>query len=68
MLLALLMIGEAFVALIHPRRYLRLWEFGPAPCQDLIVSLRQKPELVRGLAIGELALGLFLALGGTHEG
>lgn len=67
MLLALLMIGEGLVTLIHPRRYLLLWVFGPPPFQDFIETLRQKPELTRSIAVGELALGLWLALGDTQD-
>jgi hypothetical protein len=60
--LGLLMIGEGMAALIHPRRYLRLWRLGPEPCKKIVDEFVAHPEATRALAAAELALGIWLAL------
>lgn len=66
-LLGLLMTGEGLVALVHPRKYLKLWRIGPEPCKQVVDDLVKRPELCRALAVLELAAGLWLALWVTED-
>src|ERR1041385_9221101 len=59
--LAMMMVGDALVTLIDPQRHCRLWMKGPEKWQQFIGMFVQHPCIARGLALGELGLGKWLA-------
>jgi hypothetical protein len=59
--LAMMMVGEAMVTLIDPKRHCRLWMRGPERWKQFIQLFVEHPVLTRGLALGELGLGVWLA-------
>lgn len=59
--LAMLMIGDGVLALVEPRRHLRLWEDGPSWWRGLVEPFVRRPNLTRCLGAGEIALGIWLA-------
>jgi hypothetical protein len=61
-LFALLLIGEGVVGMLHPDRYLRLWELGPRPFRELIKWCEARPGLLRLVCAAEAGAGLWLAL------
>ncbi len=61
-LLALALVGEGVVGLVHPTRYSRFWKIGPRPLRESIEALAQHRAVARGLFVVEIGLGLWLAL------
>lgn len=59
--LAIFMVGDGLITLLHPRRQARLWRAGPPGWRDLFDWLEERPGLTAGLAAAEAALGLWLA-------
>lgn len=59
--LAMIMIGDAFVTLFDPQRHCRLWMKGPEKWRQFVSVFVQHPGITRGLALGELGLGMWLA-------
>jgi hypothetical protein len=59
--LAIMMIGDGLVTLVDPVRHCRLWMKGPRPWQRFLNVFVEHPVITRGLALGELALGIWLA-------
>jgi hypothetical protein len=59
--LAMVMIGDALVTLVDPQRHCRLWMKGPEKWRQFVSLFVQHPGITRGLALGELALGMWLA-------
>jgi hypothetical protein len=59
--LAMMMIGDALVTLVDPQRHYRLWMKGPETWRQFISLFVQHPGITRGLALGELGLGMWLA-------
>lgn len=55
------MIGDALVTLVDPQRHCRLWMKGPEKWREFISLFVQHPGITRGLALGELGLGMWLA-------
>jgi hypothetical protein len=62
--LALAVIGEGIVGLLHPKRYSLFWKLGPKPVRELTETLANNRDITRLLCAGEIGLGLWLAL---HE-
>ena len=58
---AMMMIGDALVTMVGPQRHCRLWMKGPEKWQQFIRLFVQHPGITRGLALGELGLGMWLA-------
>jgi hypothetical protein len=58
---AMLMIGDALVTLVDPQRHCRLWMRGPEKWRQFVGMFVDHPVLTRGLALGELGLGVWLA-------
>lgn len=58
---ALLLVGDGVVALLQPRRHVRLWRLGPAPWRRLMRAFERRPLLTAGLGALEAALGLWIA-------
>ena len=59
--LAIMMIGDALVTLVDPQRHCRLWMKGPEKWRQFVSMFVQHPGITRGLALGELGLGMWLA-------
>ncbi len=59
--LAMIMVGDALVTLVDPQRHCRLWMKGPDKWRQFISLFVQHPGITRGLALGELGLGMWLA-------
>jgi hypothetical protein len=59
--LAMMMVGDALVTLVDPQRHCRLWMKGPEKWREFISLLVQHPGITRGLALGELGVGMWLA-------
>ena len=59
--LAMMMIGDALVTLVDPQRHCRLWMKGPEKWREMIGVFVRHPGITRGLALGELGLGMWLA-------
>jgi hypothetical protein len=64
-ILAVGMIGEGIIGAIRPRRYLRLWRFGPKAYRDFIDALARRPRATRLMFAAEAGLGVWLALRNT---
>ncbi len=60
-LLAAWMIGEGIITLLFPARYYRLWSAGPGWKLDFVKELSKQPNIVRGIGLTELLIGLWLA-------
>ncbi len=60
--LALAMIGEGIVGLLRPSRYSRFWKVGPEPVREFTEYLAEHRDLTRAFCVGEIAVGLRLAL------
>ncbi len=59
--LAMMMVGDAMVTLVDPERHCQLWARGPDKWRQFVNSFVKHPLLARGLALGELAAGVWLA-------
>jgi hypothetical protein len=60
--IALAMIGEGIVGLLRPRRYLLFWNIGPEWLRKTAKSLADHQDATRLMCVGEIALGLWIAL------
>lgn len=65
--LALAMIGEGLIGLLHPRRYSLFWKLGPAWLRHTTQTLAEHREATRLICVGEMAIGLWLALREINE-
>jgi hypothetical protein len=59
--LAMMIIGDAVVTLVDPQRHCRLWMKGPEKWRQFINVFVRHPGITRGLALGELGVGMWLA-------
>ena len=59
--LAMVMIGDALITLVDPERHCRLWMRGPQKWRQFVNLFVKHPVITRGLALGELGLGVWLA-------
>ena len=46
---AMALLGDAVMAIVHPERDLSAWSVGPQPWRSLIKGLRSHPNLTRAL-------------------
>lgn len=60
-LLAILMVGDGLLALLYPRRHLRLWRFGPRLYEEIVDWQIARPTITRLIGAGVLGAGLLLA-------
>ena len=60
--LALAMIGEGIVGLLRPRQYSLFWKIGPHWLRETAETLAEHREATRLMCLGEIALGLWIAL------
>ncbi|HEY8460007.1 MAG TPA: hypothetical protein VIM99_06475 [Blastocatellia bacterium] len=61
-ILAIGMIGEGIIGAIRPRRYMRLWRFGPKAYRNFIDALADHSQATRLMFAAEAGLGVWLAL------
>lgn len=59
--LAMMMVGDAMVTLVDPERHCQLWARGPEKWRNFVNTFVKHPVMTRGLALGELAVGVWLA-------
>jgi hypothetical protein len=59
---AIMMIGEGIVGALIPRRYMRLWDFGPKRYRKFIKASVKRPNLVRIASAAGAGVGVWLAL------
>jgi hypothetical protein len=59
-LLGMLAVGEGAIATLAPARHVQLWRRGPRRWEAAMGWFSDRPMLTRALAVGEIALGLWL--------
>jgi hypothetical protein len=64
---ALLLIGEAIMGLLQPRRYSLLWHFGPRVLRAMTEELAEHPNTARAIYALEGATGIAIAASQTPE-
>ncbi len=60
--LAMVLIGDGVMALIHPARDAHAWRKGPKPWRDLMHMLSEHPNLTRAIGATQLIGGIWWAL------
>lgn len=55
------LIGDGVVGALIPKRHVGRYQRGPSPWRSTMVFFGRNPSLTRTLAVGELALGLWIA-------
>ena len=58
---AMMMIGDAALAIVEPRRHVELWESGPRWWRRMMGPFVRRPHLTQAIGVAELAAGLWLA-------
>ena len=58
---AMALIGEGVAALINPKGYFHIWNFGPKRYRKMIKWFEDHPNRTRMLAAAETGLGVALA-------
>lgn len=66
-LLAIWMLGEGVVGSLRPKRYMRLWRFGPKAYRKFIDRITDHPNATRLACAAEAGVGLWLALRQTSK-
>ena len=64
--LAMVLIGDGVMALIHPSKDARAWKKGPKPWRDLMHTLSEHPNLTRAIGVAQVAGGILWALQQTE--
>ncbi len=59
---AMTLIGDGMMALVHPQRDAAAWHMGPEPWQKLMRSLHNRPNLTRIIGAAQIAGGVWWAL------
>ena len=60
--LAMALIGDGVMALLHPVRDAHAWRKGPKPWRDLMHALSERPALTRTIGVAQIAIGIWWAL------
>jgi hypothetical protein len=60
-LLAMILIGDGALNLMHPRRHSAIWNCGPASYRKAAHKLQEYPLATRGLGVALIAFGLWVA-------
>jgi hypothetical protein len=58
---AMLMVGDGILAVLEPRRHVKLWMDGPKPWRATMKPFVTRPGMTRVLGALELGLGVWLA-------
>lgn len=59
--LAIVLLGDAVIGLLNPRRHSRLWKNGPKSYREMMQFFIEHPNWLRALSVAELGLGYWLA-------
>lgn len=65
--LAMALIGDGVMALIHPVRDAHAWKKGPKPWRDLMHYLGEHPNLTRIIGTAQIATGIVWAIQQDNE-
>lgn len=65
--LAMILIGDGVLALVHPTRDAHAWKKGPKPWRDLMHFLVENPNLTRAIGAAQIAGGVWWALSQDEE-
>lgn len=60
-LLGIMLVGDGVVAMMRPRRHMRLWTLRAPGLHEMAVGFERRPGLTRAVAAAEIAAGLWLA-------
>lgn len=61
-LVGMLLIGDAVVGLLRPRRHTRLWtNLGPQAYRDAMKKLERRPQVLQMMSLVEAVIGFWLA-------
>lgn len=56
---AMVLIGDAVLALIHPQRDAKAWATGPRPWRKFMRTLSRHPALTRSIGVAQLAATVY---------
>jgi hypothetical protein len=59
-LLAMVLVGDGVLSLMHPRRHSAIWKCGPASYRKFAGELEKHPQATRGMGLAFVALGLWI--------
>ena len=65
--LAMVLIGDGVMALVHPTRDAEAWKKGPRLWRDLMHTLGENPGLTRAIGVAQIAGGIWWALAQSKE-
>ncbi len=65
--LAMVLIGDGVMALIHPVRDAHAWRKGPKLWQEFMHILGERPNLTRAIGAAQLATGIWWAFQQDRE-
>ena len=65
--LAMVLIGDGVMALIHPVRDAHAWKKGPKVWRELMHALSEHPNLTRAIGAAQVAGGILWALQQDRE-
>lgn len=60
-LFALLLVGDAVLTVVEPKRHCLLWAVGPEGWKNLMLKGAEHPEASRWIGVAQAAAGLWLA-------
>lgn len=64
---AMVLIGDGVMALIHPERDAHAWKKGPKPWRQLMHALSERPTLTRAIGVAQITAGVLWALRQDRE-
>ena len=64
--LAMVLIGDGVMALIHPSKDARAWKKGPQLWRDLMHTLSEHPNLTRAIGAAQVVGGILWSLQQTE--
>jgi hypothetical protein len=59
---AMALIGDGVMAVVHPKRDAEAWKVGPRPWRKLMQKFRECPALTRAVGAAQIAGGIWWAL------
>ena len=60
--MAMVLIGDGVMALVHPVRDAQAWKKGPKPWRNLMHFLSEHPSLTRAIGVAQVATGIWWAI------
>ena len=64
---AMVLIGDGVMALVHPSRDAHAWKKGPKVWRELMHALAERPGLTRVIGAAQVVGGVWWALAQTRE-